>query len=180
MNTMLNIFLDTEFTNFIDTDLISIGMVAQTGEEFYAEVPYPDAACSPFVREVVVPLLDREQSSFSNKGNLGRRMLNWLTIVRPPNKGDVCICFDYETDWCLFADAFDCESASLISTDILSDVPSKARRHLPSRVPSWIQHANVNRNVNALMLWDFYKQYQLPEHHALNDAKALRHAYRPR
>lgn len=56
LDIMLNVFLDTEFSNFIETDLISIGMVAQTGEEFYAEVPYPDAACSPFVREVVVPL----------------------------------------------------------------------------------------------------------------------------
>ena len=104
---MLNVFLDTEFTNFIDTDLISIGMVAQTGEEFYAEVPYPDAACSPFVREVVVPLLDREPLSFCSKPDLGRRILNWLNIVRPRSDSDVCICYDYETDWCLFADALD-------------------------------------------------------------------------
>ena len=159
-NIMLNVFLDTEFTNFIDTDLISIGMVAQTGEEFYAEVPYPDAACSPFVREVVVPLLDREPLSFCSKPELGRRMLNWLNIVRPRSDSDICICYDYETDWCLFADAFDDQ--------------------ILSRMPRWIQHANVNRNVNAMMQWDFYKQHHLREHHALNDAGALRHAYRPR
>lgn len=165
---MLNVFLDTEFTNFIDTDLISIGMVAQTGEEFYAEVPYPDAACSPFVREVVVPLLDREPMSFSSKPNLHRRILNWLTIVRPPNNREVRICYDYDTDWSLFADVFVDPIAGLSSSQ------------LSSRIPGWIQHANVNRDVNALMLWDFYKQNQLPEHHALNDARALRHAYRPR
>lgn len=54
---MLKIFIDTEFTDFIDIHLISMGLVSEGGEEFYAEVPYPDVACSPFVREVVIPLL---------------------------------------------------------------------------------------------------------------------------
>jgi len=47
------IFLDTEFTAFFDPMLISIGMAADSGEEFYAEVPFTDAACSAFVREAV-------------------------------------------------------------------------------------------------------------------------------
>jgi len=33
------IFIDTEFTNFSNPQLISIGLAASTGEEFYAEVP---------------------------------------------------------------------------------------------------------------------------------------------
>ena len=177
---MLNVFLDTEFTNFLDTDLISIGMVAQTGEEFYAEVPYPDAACSPFVREVVVPLLDRKPLSFCSKPELGRRILSWLNIVRPRSDSDVCICYDYETDWCLFADAFDEQIFRPMSDHFQGRIPCCVPSHMPSRMPRWIQRANVNRNINALMQWDFYKQRQLSEHHALNDAGALRHAYRPR
>ena len=51
------IFIDTEFTDFFDPKLISIGMVADSGEEFYAEVLFPDAACSAFAREAVIPLL---------------------------------------------------------------------------------------------------------------------------
>jgi hypothetical protein len=35
----LKVFIDTEFTDFIDPYLISIGLVAATGDEFYAEVP---------------------------------------------------------------------------------------------------------------------------------------------
>lgn len=38
---MLNIFLDTEFTDFADLQLISIGLVADDGAEFYAEVDLP-------------------------------------------------------------------------------------------------------------------------------------------
>lgn len=35
-----NVFIDTEFTDFLDPQLISIGLVAESGEEFYAELPY--------------------------------------------------------------------------------------------------------------------------------------------
>jgi hypothetical protein len=153
---MLNIFLDTEFTNFLDTDLISMGMAAQSGEEFYVEVPYPDADCSPFVREAIEPLLDRDPATFCSKPDLGRLILNWLTVVRPSGDRTVQICYDYETDWALFYDALD------------------------GHIPGWVFHANVDRDVNELLRWDFYQQRGLSEHHALNDAKALRHAYRPR
>lgn len=48
---MLKIFIAAEFSNFIDADLISLGLTAERGEEFYAEIPYPQATCSPFVNE---------------------------------------------------------------------------------------------------------------------------------
>jgi hypothetical protein len=49
---------------FIDTHLMSLGMVAESGEEFYAEVQYPDHICSAFVREAVIPLLGRNPNAF--------------------------------------------------------------------------------------------------------------------
>mgnify|MGYP003705540817 CR=1 FL=1 len=56
------IFLDTEFTDFIDTELISIGLVDENGREFYAEsTQYRQEACSDFVRQVVVPLLGQHK-----------------------------------------------------------------------------------------------------------------------
>jgi hypothetical protein len=59
----LKVFVDTEFTDFINTHLISIGMTAESMEEFYAEVPYPENACSAFVHEAVIPLLGRVPNS---------------------------------------------------------------------------------------------------------------------
>lgn len=44
----LNVFIDTEFTDLLDPQLISIGLVAESGEEFYAELPYEVRACSVF------------------------------------------------------------------------------------------------------------------------------------
>ena len=151
----MRIFIDTEFTNFIDTDLISIGMVASSGEEFYAEVPYPDAACSAFVREAVIPLLG-DPDAFCPKPDLIKRIYSWLAVVRPDANTDIVICYDYTTDWVLFSDA------------------------LGDHVPVWIKHENVNSNINEFLLWDFQKKDNYLEHHALHDARANRYAYRPR
>jgi hypothetical protein len=38
---IINVYLDTEFTDLMNPILRSIGMIADTGEEFYAEVPLP-------------------------------------------------------------------------------------------------------------------------------------------
>jgi hypothetical protein len=38
---IMNVYLDTEFTDLMNPILRSIGMIADTGEEFYAEVPLP-------------------------------------------------------------------------------------------------------------------------------------------
>lgn len=60
----MKIFLDTEFTDFIDPQLISIGIAASNSEEFYAEVPYSIDLCSTFVKEVVIPLQGKIQMHF--------------------------------------------------------------------------------------------------------------------
>jgi hypothetical protein len=149
----LKVFVDTEFTDFFDTHLISIGMVAETGEHFYAEVPYPDHACSAFVQEAVVPLLGKVPNAFCVLHELRSRIITWLEIVRFRNE-EVEICFDYQTDWDLFNDALDC------------------------RVPSWLRARNVVYEINELLRFNFHRENNLPEHHALYDAMANQHAFR--
>ncbi|GAC1318200.1 MAG: hypothetical protein NVSMB28_06760 [Collimonas sp.] len=77
----LKIFIDTEFTDFIDTHLISIGMAADSGEEFSAEVPYPDRPCSAFVREAVIPLLGRLPEATCSVENLHTKVMIWLNNI---------------------------------------------------------------------------------------------------
>lgn len=76
------VFLDTEFTDFTHPHLISIGMVAGYGEEFYAKIPYPHSECSDFVRETVVPLLGRFPEALCTKMELSIRLRTWLERVR--------------------------------------------------------------------------------------------------
>lgn len=149
------VFLDTEFTDFSDSMLISIGMAADSGEEFYAEVPFTAAACSAFVREAVIPLLNQYAHAYCPVTDLGMRIMAWLKIVKRNNE-DVEICIDYQTDWDLFADTLD------------------------NRVPPWCKPRNVGRNINELLRYAYHKNNGLPEHHALYDAQTARYAFRER
>jgi len=152
----LKIFIDTEFTDFFEPHLISLGMAAESGEEFYAEVPYPDKGCSAFVREAVIPLLGQVPHAACTVDELRIKVITWLKLVKR-SREDVAICFDYQTDWDLFFDA------------------------LEYQIPSWCQPRLISsRNVNELLRYEFHKKHNLPEHHALYDALANRYAFRER
>lgn len=150
---VLKVFIDTEFTDFIDTHLISIGMAAELGQEFYAEVPYPDKSCSAFVREAVIPLLGRLPNCFYTLEELQSQIVSWLEQVKNGNQ-DIEICYDYQTDWDLFADVLD------------------------YRIPSWCRARLVAHHIDEVRRDEFHRNNQLPEHHALYDALANRHAFR--
>lgn len=148
----LRIFLDTEFTNFIDTSLISLGMVTEGGEEFYAEVPYPETECSDFVRMAVIPWLGRDSNAVCLLDELRGRILTWLEVVRRVDEV-MEICFTAQVDWDLFADALDYV------------------------VPEWCRRRMILADIDQRCLYEFYRERGLPEHHALYDAMASRHAF---
>lgn len=151
----MKIFIDTEYTNFLALGLISIGLVAETGEEAYFEVEYDASECSEFVRDIVVPLLGREPNAILPKHMLATRLTTWLEIVRP-RRQDITICFDHQTDWNLFIAALD------------------------YRVPPWVESRNVCYEIGDLLYQDFFAREGLPEHHALYDARANAYAFRER
>lgn len=148
----MRIFIDTEFTDFIDCHLMSLAMVAESGEEFYVEVDFPEASCSSFVREVVIPLLHMHTKC--SRDDLKRQIIDWLKLVRRPND-EIKICFDYSTDYDLFVDAIDGE------------------------LPPFIVPENISRGISDLLLYDFWKKNpDLHEHHSLHDARANAYAFR--
>jgi hypothetical protein len=73
------LFLDTEFTNVEHPELISIGLVSETGEKFYEELSdgWEEESCSPMVVAQVLPLLRRGKYAMDRK-TAGRRMSWWL------------------------------------------------------------------------------------------------------
>lgn len=154
----MKIFIDTEFTDFFNCFLISLGMVTDHDEEFYAEIPYPDEACSAFVREVVLNLIEvvKYPDAKCEKHELRSRILDWLKLVRRGNE-DLQICYDYQTDWDLFADA------------------------LNGDIPSFIKPRLVNSEISDLLFEQFFeKNREYYQHHALHDAKANAYAFRER
>lgn len=55
---MTRIYIDTEFSDFTDTQLISLGAVTEDGQEFYVELNPLPSAMSDFVQAHVLPLLE--------------------------------------------------------------------------------------------------------------------------
>ena len=70
------IFIDAELTDFVDPKVISIGLVAESGEEFYAELPFSMRDCSEFVRETVVPMLGKEPHVACTMDELYLKIMN--------------------------------------------------------------------------------------------------------
>lgn len=146
------LYLDTEFSDFINTELLSIALVSQDNKQFYAELPYNLKQCSDFVKEAVIPLLGIDLSAKLTQEAIKPRLLQWLEQFK--NDEIVIVAFDYSGDWSLFCDAIDNE------------------------VPNWIQGVNVNNYVNELREEIFWRDNpELKRHHALNDAMALRASF---
>ena len=150
---MKKIFIDTEFTDFIHTSMISLGMVTDAGEEEYIETTFNVKECSDFVKVAVLPQLGQVPNAFCPRPDLRLRILTWLSRVRQGDE-DVVILFDYTTDWDLFIDALD------------------------HQVPAWCKGANVAYHINSLLQREHFAKTGQQEHHALHDARANCYAYR--
>ena len=147
------LFIDTEFTDLLSPVLISIGIVAQTGPEFYAEIPFVSDECTAFVRETVLPLLGKEPNAACTKFELRSRILSWIEIIRPPGE-EIVICADNQID-----------------IDLLSDA-------LDYRPPGWMEFRLIGQYVDQSLINRFFAEEGLSRHHALSDARANRYAYR--
>lgn len=148
------LFLDTEFTDFIDIDLISIGLVSEDGgATFYAERnDYRREAASDFVREAVLPHLGQQPEDSCSREELTRRLYDWLRGF----SGTVQIACDSTHDRDLLWDA-------------LED-------GLPTNLdPAVVKLAWQSENhAFHEAVCNYYDQSGRPRHHALHDAHALR------
>lgn len=151
----MKIFLDTEYTDFgVNRQLISMGMVADSGEEFYMELPFDIALCNEFVIDNVLPLLGKEALTEPyEEGNLRNTILKWFAIVKRKNE-IIEVCTDSQSDW-----------------DLLIQV-------LEYNVPKDIIHINIEEKLVYNRMFEFWEETKLPEHHALYDAKANKHGFR--
>jgi 3' exoribonuclease, RNase T-like len=142
----MRVFVDCEFTDFIDCDLISIGLVADDGREFYGErSDYDDSSCSAFVREAVLPQLGQYPGRVFTREALRSALLAWLGQF-----DGGFFCADYVGDWDLLI-------------DLLGDVPA-----------GW-QGVLVSQLIDYNRLEAYFAENQ-GRHHALVDARALRQA----
>jgi RimJ/RimL family protein N-acetyltransferase len=140
------VFIDSEFTNLTDPQLISFGAVATDSTAFYAELQGWDAhSASPFVKEAVIPLLDGDAVPL----DVGAGALTeWL--AERARRMPTTVISDSGFDRWALAELFGKE-----------DLPTNVRWQ---RVP-----------ITYEALDEATEQLKLRRHHALDDARALRH-----
>ncbi|WP_235679884.1 MULTISPECIES: hypothetical protein [Cupriavidus] len=85
-------FVDTEFTDFLDCQLISVAIVGEDGREFYGECSdFDRRQCSAFVREAALPQLGQGPSRSMPSVQLRDELPAWLLAV--PAKPKPILCF---------------------------------------------------------------------------------------
>jgi len=156
---MTLLFLDTEFTDFpkSEQDLISIGLVDEDGRDFYAELTdYRREACSPFVKQIVLPLLKKYPKRIEGtRWEVAKQLNEWLQ----PYKDSCMVCFDYHADWDLMR-----EMLMLLPDEDLLD---------------FIEAKNIWGAIDKNRFEQYFVETQLPLHMALYDAYANKEAFNP-
>lgn len=141
------VFIDSEFTNLTEPHLISVGAVASDSTAFYCELSdFPAQHCSSFVRSTVLPLLDGDAVPHEVAA---RSFMRWLAARGAQQP--VTLVSDSGFDrWAV---------SDLLGTE---DLPKGVNW---MRVP--VAYEQLDETAH---------QHGLRRHHALDDARALRHA----
>jgi len=146
----VRVYVDTEFSDFTDLQLLSIALVM--GEtEFYAEADHLPDSCTPFVRETVIPLLRKRPSDVLPPLHMREALVAWLLRVK--GAADcVVVSYDAFEDWVLLVEVI-------------------------GRCPQWLRGDNIRHRVDEQARAGFFQTSGLPPHHALHDARALQHGH---
>lgn len=165
MNKETSVFFDTEFTTAglgEQPFLISIGCVAEDGQEFYAELTdtWHRGLCSQFVVSTVLPLLEGGSCRMSEKV-LAIRLNEWIQGL---GDGEVTMRSDAPRwDWPWVADLF----------QFYGRWPTNLRRKCGTIY--FEEHGEQDRFNAGLEL--FWKGNIARQHHALVDARSLHFAW---
>ena len=159
----MNIFFDTEFTQFREGQLLSVGLVSDADHELVVEIhdPLRHAAASEFCQGVVIPQFGAVPAmQVRTDCELGRIVSAWLKQFEPP----LTFYYDYKLDRRFLLEALR---------------GAEDWRVLEPQV-SWVNVADVARSAECLAAHDRYFEGKgFPgRHHPLVDAKAMRERWR--
>jgi len=155
----MRLFVDTEFTDLLHCELLSIGIVSEDDREFYAECSDADLSlCSDFARYGVLPQLGQEGVPVLSEIELSGRLIAWLEQFR--SFGLVAVCVDHPTDWELFAQL--------------------VRDSETLQVPHWLKGISIRPTIDARDVETYWQLHGRHAHHALHDARANRFAFERR
>jgi hypothetical protein len=173
--TTARVFIDTEFTDFINCDLISLGAIASTGEEFYAEnSEYYRNMASTWVRENIVPTLNFDKFGM-RRLELSARFWSWLIDL---SADEIIITSDHSVDIDILKELFQNDShPKIIAFEVIPQIISRESATIAN-------HLGTQNNMFPLVRAFFQKAVDSyfdsnleDRHNALSDARANRYAW---
>lgn len=158
----MRVFFDTEFPSVHSDalDMISAGFVAENGDELYLEISDFDRdACSTFVLDTVLPLLDAPPENVVPLWAFGDRLAQWLRAFNAPIE---LVC-DFAGDKMLIQHFAD---------EAICGLPHPVKVHVWQPNPAFEYRLS---NI-ADQFWSM-PQNMAMQHHALFDARCLKHTF---
>lgn len=148
-------FCDTEFTDFVATHLISLGIVCENGDEFYVEIEdYPKRLSSSFVKTVVEPFLVGYPVAVPYQ-QAALRLGNWLE-----EHPGITLVADFTGDYTLISKLLDAIPE-----------PCPPFKHLMELFNPCDELAYIKYEAGRDA---YYQNVDSRQHHALTDAKAMK------
>ncbi len=167
----VQVFIDTEFTDFVGSQLISLGAVTFDGkQEFYVELTdYNRKLSSEFVKRVVEPILDPVQYGKTTI-QASASLWCWLEELGPCE-----ICCDYLGDWELMYNLLDelppnVAVQPMMIWSELNQVAMKQAQLL--QLPDWHWYYAQCKLTFLNSQHEWFLRNKGRVHHALDDAKA--------
>lgn len=163
---MPTVFFDTEFTTASEQGirkLISIGCIAQTGEEFYCELAdtYHEGLCSDWVIQNVLPLLQGGEYRMT-EAELAARLKEWVESL---GEKEVIFRSDHpELDWPWVEQLF----------TLYGCWPKNVRRKFGT---IYFSHDYQTRRYQDALA-EYWKENSACQHHALIDARSFLFAWK--
>jgi len=169
------VFLDTEFTDLIHPELLSLGLVTLDGREHYVELDLSTEvrqarkrASSDFVRyDGVLDLWGLVPGAACDYPEMGRRTAEWLLGLAAQSGTPVQVAFDYSADFELMERAIRDSSPGLW----------ERVRAVVTPVDVGALTGSPEGEIAAEACLHELRRRGLARHHALADANALRAAY---
>lgn len=169
------LLLDTEFTDFINTEMISMGIVSEDGKhEFYIELnDYRPQVCSEFVKMNIIPRLDQKKYGVS-RIEASARLYCWLEELGE----EYAMCPDNIVDWEIFVDLIEEIPPNIQNTPVM--MWTELRKRIMAKADQ-LQTPDLNWffSMATQAFHDGFREYFLrnpspKQHHSLADSKANR------
>ena len=167
------LFVDTEFTDFRDTDLISLGIVSEDGQhEFYVEITDHTVGWqSQFVREAIVPMLD--YAKFGKPYDDASVTLKaWIENL--PD-GEIVLVVDYMMDVYLVQEMLKAHKPLRRISFMMIEKAFMGMLH--ERGFHYAQQHSIAFRELTNGMEEYFEKFDKRRHHALVDAKANRYGW---